>query len=258
MTTTTDRPLDAAAEARRDALAGQLFAAVLGSLELQAVYLGERLGLYRALAEGGPATAPELAARAGIDARYAREWLEQQAVAAILEVDDASAAPDARRYTLPAGHEAVLLDPESLALMAPLARFVVGSAATMPRSARGVPHRRRGRLGGLRPGRRRGPGGHQPTRSSTISSATGSARCRTSRLACGRPRSRRGRGLRDRASRRSPSPARSRACTSTASTSTRARSPAPRRNARGRGSDQRVVPPRRRGERGRCRHATTW
>ena len=57
MTMTTDRPLDAAAEARRDALAGQLFAAVLGSLELQAVYLGERLGLYRALADDGPATA---------------------------------------------------------------------------------------------------------------------------------------------------------------------------------------------------------
>ena len=68
MTVTTDRPLDAAAEARRDALVGRLFAAVLGSLELQAVYLGDRLGLYRALADGGPATAPELAARAGIDA----------------------------------------------------------------------------------------------------------------------------------------------------------------------------------------------
>jgi len=133
MTVTTDRPLDAAAEARRDALVGQLFAAVLGSLELQAVYLGDRLGLYRALADGGPATAPELAARAGIDARYAREWLEQQAVAAILEVDDIGAAPDARRYTLPAGHEAVLIDPESLALLAPLSRFVVGTAATMPR-----------------------------------------------------------------------------------------------------------------------------
>ena len=133
MTMTTDRSLDAAAAARRDALAGRLFAAVLGSLELQAVYLGERLGLYRALADDGPATAPELAARVGIDARYAREWLEQQAVAAVLEVDEATAAPDARRYTLPAGHEAVLLDPESLALLAPLARFVVGSAATMPR-----------------------------------------------------------------------------------------------------------------------------
>lgn len=131
-TTAPDRPLDDAAEARRDALAGRLFEAVLGALELQAVYLGDRLGLYRALAEGGPATPTELAERAGIHPRYAREWLEQQSVGGVLEVDDVTATPDERRYTLPAGHEAVLLDAESLALMAPLARFVVGSAQTMP------------------------------------------------------------------------------------------------------------------------------
>ena len=133
MTTTTDRPLDAAAEARRDALAGRLFAAVLGTLELQAVYLGDRLGLYRALADGGPATAGELAG-AGRHRRRATpaSGSSTRPSVAILDVDDVAAAPDARRYTLPAGHEAVLLDPESLALMAPLARFVVGTAQTMP------------------------------------------------------------------------------------------------------------------------------
>jgi ubiquinone/menaquinone biosynthesis C-methylase UbiE len=118
--------------ARRDELAGRLFAAVLGSLDLQAVYLGDRLGLYRALAEGGPATPPELAARAGIHPRYAREWLEHQAVGGNLDVDDVDAAPDARRYTLPDGFADVLVDPDSPALLAPLARFMIGSAATMP------------------------------------------------------------------------------------------------------------------------------
>jgi 2-polyprenyl-3-methyl-5-hydroxy-6-metoxy-1,4-benzoquinol methylase len=120
------------AEGRRDALAARLVGDVLATLDLQAVYLGERLGLYRALADGGPATAPELAARAGIAPRYAREWLEHQAVGGVLDVDDVAADPDARRYTLPDGHEAVLLDPESRWLVAPLARFVVGTAATMP------------------------------------------------------------------------------------------------------------------------------
>jgi 2-polyprenyl-3-methyl-5-hydroxy-6-metoxy-1,4-benzoquinol methylase len=129
---TTDRPLDAAAEERRDALAGRLFEAVLGALELQAVYLGERLGLYRALVAGGPATPAQLADRAGIHPRYAREWLEQQSVSGTVQIDDIAADPDDRRYTLPDGHEAVLLDPESLALIAPLARFVVGTARTMP------------------------------------------------------------------------------------------------------------------------------
>ena len=40
---------------------------------------------------------------------------------------------DERRYTLPVAHAAVLTDPESLALVAPLARFVVGTAKTMPK-----------------------------------------------------------------------------------------------------------------------------
>lgn len=118
--------------ARRDALAERLFGAILGTLDLQAVYLGERLGLYTELHDGGPATAPELAARAGIDARYAREWLEHQAVGGVLDVDDVDAAPDERRYTLPAGHDEVLVHPESLSLLAPLARMLVGTAQRLP------------------------------------------------------------------------------------------------------------------------------
>lgn len=128
----TSTPVLTDPAARRDALAERLFGAILGTLELQAIYLGERLGLYQDLHDAGPATAPELAARAGIDARYAREWLEQQAVAGVLEVDDLDADPDERRYTLPDGHAEVLIHPESLALLAPLARFVVGTAQRMP------------------------------------------------------------------------------------------------------------------------------
>ena len=118
--------------ARRDDLAGRLFRAALGALELQAVYLGDRLGLYRSLADDGASTAPELAARSGIGARYAREWLEQQATAGNLDVDDVAAEPDARRYTLPAGFDDVLLEPESVSLIGPMARFVQGTAASMP------------------------------------------------------------------------------------------------------------------------------
>ena len=134
MTVTTDRANEGAtSEARRDELAARLAGAVLATLDLQAVYLGDRLGLYRALEEGGPATAPELAERAGIHPRYAREWLEHQAVGSFLDVDDVAAAPDERRYSLPAAHSAVLTDPESPWLIAPLSRFVVGTAKTMPR-----------------------------------------------------------------------------------------------------------------------------
>jgi len=131
--TVTFEPTDEAREdARRDELAERLSGAVLGALDLQAVYLGDRLGLYQALADGGPATAPELAGRAGIHPRYAREWLEHQAVGAILDVDDVTKEPDERRYTLPEGHWAVLIDPESLSLVAPLSRSLIASARAMP------------------------------------------------------------------------------------------------------------------------------
>jgi 2-polyprenyl-3-methyl-5-hydroxy-6-metoxy-1,4-benzoquinol methylase len=132
MTAILDADDQAIQEARRDELAGRLAGAVLASLDLQAVYIGDRLGLYRALEAGGAATPSELADRAGIHPRYAREWLEHQAVGSILDVDDPSAAADERRYALPAAHAAVLTDPDSLALVAPLARFVVGTAKTMP------------------------------------------------------------------------------------------------------------------------------
>jgi 2-polyprenyl-3-methyl-5-hydroxy-6-metoxy-1,4-benzoquinol methylase len=65
---------------RSSALAERLFRDAAGALELYTVYLGERLGLYRALDEGGPATSSELAERTGTTERYVREWLEHRGV----------------------------------------------------------------------------------------------------------------------------------------------------------------------------------
>ena len=73
---------------RGDALAQRMFDSLLGAIDMQSVYLGDRLGLYRALAQSGASTSTELAERAGIAERYAREWLEQQAVGGILDCDD--------------------------------------------------------------------------------------------------------------------------------------------------------------------------
>ena len=47
------------AEQRRDALVNELFNKIIGAMEVATVYLGDRLGLYKALAEGGPATPAE-------------------------------------------------------------------------------------------------------------------------------------------------------------------------------------------------------
>ena len=140
--------VDAAAEERRDALVGRLFEATLGAFDLLAIHLGDQLGLYRALEEHGPLTVPQLADTAGITPRYAREWLEHQAVASILDVDDPAAAHDERRYSLPAGHAEVLADETNLAFMTPMAQWVVAGGKSMAdlidayRTGGGVPWER--------------------------------------------------------------------------------------------------------------------
>jgi SAM-dependent methyltransferase len=99
---------------RAQALVERLFLDSVGALELYTVYLGERLGLYRALADGGPATSSELAERTGTAERYIREWLEHHASSGLLEVDDAGAEPLARSYRLPPEYTPVLADPDDV------------------------------------------------------------------------------------------------------------------------------------------------
>ena len=120
------------AVAQRDALAGRLLEATLGLMELGAVYLGDQLGLYRALAGRVGMTSAELAVETGVHERYAREWLEQQAVSGYLVVDAADRPAGVRRYTLPAGHAEVLVNPDSLATMLPFAQLGVGVIRVMP------------------------------------------------------------------------------------------------------------------------------
>ena len=111
-------------ETERDTLAERLFGAVVGFFDVYSVYLGVRLGLYSALAVGAPVTSKEVADRAGVAERYAREWLEHQAVTGILGT---AGDGDARTFSLPAGHAEVLLDPTSLSYLAPFARLAMST-----------------------------------------------------------------------------------------------------------------------------------
>jgi SAM-dependent methyltransferase len=115
-----------------DALADRLFRDARGALELFTVYLGERLGFYRALAEDGPMTSVELAARTGTSERYVREWLEHHAASGLLAVDDVTAGPLERRFALPAEHVPVFTDPDD-------ERFGGYRAIDIARAARTLP-----------------------------------------------------------------------------------------------------------------------
>jgi 2-polyprenyl-3-methyl-5-hydroxy-6-metoxy-1,4-benzoquinol methylase len=141
MTTTTNIDTD-----RVEALSGRLFMAGLEALELLNVELGLRLGLYAALADNGQLTTSELAATTSISERYAREWLEQQAVTGMLEVDDVAADAHTRRYKLSEAHAHVLLDADSPANTAAVAAFVAEAGRMLPavvnafRTGEGVPY----------------------------------------------------------------------------------------------------------------------
>ncbi len=116
--------LTAEDEAKVEEFAGNLFMAGLAVMELANIELGIRLGLYEVLVGAGGMTSSELAAQAGVHERYAREWLEQQAVAGVLDVDDVAAAATERRFTLPNAHAHVLIEDDSEACMKPCAGVV--------------------------------------------------------------------------------------------------------------------------------------
>lgn len=121
-----------------------------GTFDIFGMYLGVRLGYYKALAEG-PATSTELAERTQTSERYAREWLEQQAVSGFLTVDHETAEARRRRYGLPEPYREVLVDEESVNYLGGLPLLIAG--ATRPLSAlvdayrtgRGVPYADYGR-----------------------------------------------------------------------------------------------------------------
>lgn len=116
--------MDNHADAQRDLFAERIFNGTIAFMEMISVYLGDQLGYYAAMADGKPLTAAELSSLTSTDARYTREWLEQQAVGAILDVESTD-DPEARRYTLPAGHREALCDRDSLAFVAPLSQQMI-------------------------------------------------------------------------------------------------------------------------------------
>lgn len=134
--TTTQEPVAVPEGDLDDAIGAfseRIVMATIGTLELATVELGMRLGLYHALGVA-PATPAELADRAGIDRRYAREWLEQQATSGIVAIDTEPTNGDAERriFSLPPAHQACLLDADSLALVAPLATLAVAAPGLLP------------------------------------------------------------------------------------------------------------------------------
>ncbi len=90
-------------------MAGDMGAAMSASL----VVLGDRLGLYKALADAGPSTSAGLAAKAGVNERNLREWLAAQAASGYVDYDAVSS-----KFSLNAEQTMVFANEESPAFMA--------------------------------------------------------------------------------------------------------------------------------------------
>ena len=101
----------------------RVFEDFVAAMSLPMVVLGDRLGLYKAMAGAGPLTPSELAARTGTAERYVREWLSQQAAGGYVIYDGAT-----DRFALPDEHAAVLADELSPLFLAGAFQLAFGYA----------------------------------------------------------------------------------------------------------------------------------
>ncbi len=109
--TTTDIP--AIDEAKLEAFVGQAVVDMGAAISGLLLHIGDRLGLYKAMAGAGPITSAMLAERTGTTERYVREWLANQAAGGYVVYD-----PAARTYELPAEQAMVVANEDSPVFLA--------------------------------------------------------------------------------------------------------------------------------------------
>lgn len=116
--------------AEQERLLGQIVTDAGAALAVPLALLGDRLGLFVALASNGPATAAQLADRTGLAERYVREWLLVMATAGYVtyEGNDADGSARSARYRMSPTQVEVFTKPDNPAYM--MGVFQSTSAAT--------------------------------------------------------------------------------------------------------------------------------
>ncbi len=105
-------PQTTVAKTATDKFAGRILSDTATAMVGFGAYIGDRLGIYRAMADSGPATISELAAGTRLNERYVREWLALMATAGYVKYD-----PETSRYQLPPEFVPVLCDEKSPVFM---------------------------------------------------------------------------------------------------------------------------------------------
>jgi SAM-dependent methyltransferase len=101
-------------------------------MDTWSIFLGDKLGVYDALADSDGLTRDELAMQTKSHLRNANEWLEHQVTTGFLEVDDPAFPAEKRKYSLPASHAEVLCNRDSLAYLTPFVRLITAGGIQLP------------------------------------------------------------------------------------------------------------------------------
>jgi SAM-dependent methyltransferase len=127
--------------AKVEQLATRLMADLGATALTGLLYIGDKVGLFKAMVGAGPLTVAEVAAKSGLQARYVREWLSAMAAGQYIDYD-----PHTERFTLPDEHAAVLADETSLTFMGGFFQVMVPVLSQAPQVAKafreggGVPY----------------------------------------------------------------------------------------------------------------------
>jgi SAM-dependent methyltransferase len=99
-------------EDKLNAFMGQVVGELGATVNAGLIVIGDRLGLYKAMAGAGPVTASELAEKTGTAERYVREWLNAQAAGGFVEYN-----PETQSYVLPPEQALALANEDSPAFV---------------------------------------------------------------------------------------------------------------------------------------------
>ena len=115
-------------EGKLNQFVGRMLGDMGAALGASLILVGDRLGLYKAMAEAGPLTAPQLANATGTAERYVREWLSAQAAAGYAEYDAAT-----QKFSLSPEQAAVFADEQGPAFLAGFYDIVAAAVRDEPK-----------------------------------------------------------------------------------------------------------------------------
>src|SRR6476660_4921974 len=115
-------------EDKLNAFMGQVVGELGATVNAGLIVVGDRLGLYKAMAGAGPISSAQLAEKTGTSERYVREWLNAQAAGGYVKYD-----PATQKYELPPEQAMALADEDSPA-------FVAGAFELATATLTAIPH----------------------------------------------------------------------------------------------------------------------